>query len=407
MPPLLVCSQRGDARLVVLFDAGRAQQISLERRAAPSIVGNLYWGKVARVMRGMQAAFIDYGGARAGYLTGQDADPNGKGGDIATLLQPGTFIIVQATRDPVAAKGARLTCKLSLAGTFVALHPLGGKHALSRRLTDPSARTHLAASLADLAPPGMGLLGRTAAAGATRAQLQAEVQHLHAVWLVACEAAKGAAAPQLLHGAAGAAVQVVRDMAMTLHDIVTDDAALVPVLQQAWDAAGAPRGAKVRLHGGPVALWETHQLGMVLHDALARRVALPSGGNVTFDHTEALCVVDVNTGACVGRGSWPATLLQTNTEAAEAIAAHLRLRNIGGLVVIDFIDMDHATDREKVMHALHRALAADRTKVVLGPMSNFGLVELTRRHAQDNLHSQCMQVCPTCHGDGALPRLPG
>ncbi len=375
-----------------------------------SIDGNIYLGRVQNVLPGMEAAFIDIGTPKNGVLYRGDVayDPSEvEGGErprIERVLRNGQAIIVQVTKNPIGHKGARLTQEVSLAGRFVVMVPGQPQtYGISKRLPDDE-RKRLRRVLDRLRPADAGLIVRTAAEGATEEELERDMLRLNAQWQQISELAKRARPGSLLYKEPALAIRLVREeFTKEYRGVVIDDLALYEEVRAYIDAIAPELSERVEYYD-PVAehlpVFEKFHVHEQLHKALDRKVWLPSGGSIIIERTEALTVIDVNTGKNVGASNLEETVFKNNLEAAEVVARELRLRDIGGIIVIDFIDMESKRNREAVEDALRQALARDKTRTQVFSISELGLVEMTRKRVSEGLVEAFSSTCPTCNGRG-------
>lgn len=377
-----------------------------------NIDGNIYLGRVTNVLPGMEAAFVDIGTSKNAVLyrgdvrfERDDLEGDDRSVRIEQLLRPKQTVVCQVTKNPIGAKGARLTQEVSLPGRFVVLIPNSDSYGISKRLPDEERR-RLRKILDDLRPEGYGIILRTAAEGASADELRRDLDRLRLMWEQIEDRAKFAHAPALLYREPGVAVRVIREeFSRNYRAIVIDDASLYDEVV-GYVSAISPELADRVEHYDKVerglAVFEQFHVHEQLQKALARKVWLPSGGSIVIDHAEALTVIDVNTGKNVGTVSLEETIHKNNLEAVEEIARQLRLRDIGGIIVIDFIDMLIKENREDVMRAFRAALGRDKTKSHVYEMSALGLVEMTRQRVSEGLVEAFSQACPTCVGRGII-----
>jgi ribonuclease E len=375
------------------------------------IDGNIYLGKVQNVLPGMEAAFIDIGTPKNGVLyrgdvayDSGDVDGGREKPKIEHVLRNGQSILVQVTKNPIAHKGARLTQEVSLAGRFVVMVPgQPGTYGISKRLPDDE-RKRLRRILDRLRPAEAGLIVRTAAEGATEEELERDMRRLKAQWDQIEALAKRAKPGTLLYKEPPLAIRVIREeFTKEYRSIVIDDRAMYEDVRGYIEAVSPELAERVEYHDPadePLSAFETHHVYEQLYKALDPKVWLPSGGSVVIERTEALTVIDVNTGKNVGRSNLEETVYRNNLEAAEVIARELRLRDIGGIIVIDFIDMETKANREAVEVAFRDALARDKTRTQVFPISELGLLEMTRKRVSEGLVESFAETCPTCEGRG-------
>jgi ribonuclease G len=392
-------------------------ELYLERRGARSIVGNIYKGRVDNVLGGLEAAFVDIGLEKNGFLhvdeivlPGVEAPRRGRGSgrdsrQITEMLKPGQEIVVQVVKDPLKTKGARLSMDLTIAGRYMVYAPFGEGVGVSRRLDD-GERDRLRKEAAKLDLQGAGAIIRTAAQGATRADLERELQYLFKLNEVLQKRVAETAAPALVFQEADLSVRVVRDIfSSTFERAIVDDPKQFHRLVSFFTRTAPELVDHVELWEEDTPLFEAFGVEQVLDSTLSRRVDLPSGGYLMIDYAEALTVIDVNSGSFVGRGKAARledTITKTNLEAADEVVRQLRLRDIGGIIVIDFIDMARARNRDAVLKVLRNALDEDRTKTFVVEISPLGLVEMTRQNVTDGVREIMTRPCPTCGGDGVI-----
>jgi ribonuclease G len=398
-------------------DAGyRIAELYLERRGGRSIVGNIYKGKVDNVLAGLEAAFVDIGLEKNGFLhvdeivlPGVEAPKRGRGSGsgrkISDLLAPGQEIVVQVVKDPLKTKGARLSMELTIAGRYMVYAPTGEGIGVSRRLEDRE-RERLRRQTANLVLDDGGVIIRTAAHGAKREDFERELKYLHKLHEVLDKRVKETAAPDLVFQEADLSVRVVRDIfSAHFERAIVDDEQQYHRLVSFFARTAPELVERVELWEQPEPLFEAYGVDKAIEGVMSRRVDLPSGGYLMIDYAEALTVIDVNSGSFISRGKGAGledTITKTNLEAAEEVVNQLRLRDIGGIIVIDFIDMARARNRDAVMKTLRRTLDEDRTKTFTAELSKLGLVEMTRQNVTDGVREIMSRPCPTCDGEGVI-----
>lgn len=392
----------------------RIAELYLERRGGRSIVGNIYKGKVVGVIPGLEAAFVDIGLDKNGFLhvdeivlPGVEAPKRGRGGGrkITELLAPGQEIVVQVIKDPLKTKGARLTMELTIAGRYMVYAPTGEGIGVSRRLED-AERDRLRRQTNKLKLEQGGVIVRTAAHGAQREDFERELLYLHKLYEVLCKRVEDTAAPAMVFQEADLAVRVVRDIfSAHFERAIVDDEQQHKRLVSFFSRTAPELVERVELWEEPQPLLEAYKVDETFESIVGRRVDLPSGGYLIIDYAEALTVIDVNSGSFTGRGKGAGleeTITKTNLEAAEEVVNQLRLRDIGGIIVIDFIDMARARNRDAVMKTLRKALDEDRTKTFTAEISRLGLVEMTRQNVTEGVREIMTRSCPTCEGAGVI-----
>jgi len=402
---LLISRDPLETRVAMLED-GRLAEMYLERPHLQSLVGNVYKGRVENVLPGMDAAFVDIGLDRNGFLSVAEVlVPETKGGrsrKIGDLLKAGRELLVQVTRDPMGGKGPRLTMDVGIPGRYVVFLPSGKGCGVSRRLSDDE-RERLRAIGREIHPGSGGVIARTAAEGAGKEALERDLRFLQRVWSGAERRARDLSAPSLVYAESELAIRSVRDLlGPDFSAIIVDDERLARRLVSYLRAVAPEYKNLVEHHTGDVSLFARFGLESEMDKTLSRRVDLPSGGYIVIDHTEAMTVVDVNTGRYVGKKQLEDTTLKTNLEACKEIVRQLRLRDIGGIIVIDFIDMTAKTNRELVLAALEAQFTLDRTKTYVVEISPLGLVEMTRQNVTQGLREIVTTTCPTCKGRGRV-----
>jgi len=402
---MLISHDAHETRVAVLEDRSLVE-LYVERPKR-SVVGNVYLGKVRDVLPGMQAAFVDIGLEKNAFLyvdevVSPEDVPGAPRRDIKTLLSPGQQLMVQVLKDPMGTKGARVTTEITLPGRFLVLMPFSPFVGLSRKLA-PEERDRLSAVIEPLVPKGVGVIVRTAATGAAEKDLEGDLEFLLRLWNRVRNQARDGLAPEVVYTEMDLALRLVRDaFGDDIRRMVVDDKRVHEKVTS-FLRKTAPRLVKrVHLHKERGALFESYGLQGDIDAAVLRTVPLPSGGHITIDRTEALTAIDVNTGSYVGRKSLEDTVVRTNLEAATEVVRQLRLRDIGGIIVIDFIDMESPVNRQLVMTRLTQALERDRTKTRVSEMSRLGLVELTRKNVTDGLYGVLTEPCPTCRGEGRV-----
>jgi ribonuclease G len=416
---ILVSADRGETRVAVLESKSKGgkrdvAELYIERRGRRSIVGNIYKGKVDNVLPGMEAAFVDIGLERNGFLhvdeivlpDGQQAPKRGRGSGkrIDELIKSGQEIIVQVVKDPLKSKGARLSMNVSIAGRYLVYAPQGSGVGVSRRLTD-SERDRLRKMVDRTYKGPGGLIVRTAAHGAKKADFVREVGYLHKLNDVLDKRAEKVKAPDLIFQEADLPVRVLRDVFLSdFETAIIDSEKQLDRVTSFFQRTAPELVGGVELYKGKKPLFEKWGIDKEIESTLSRRVDLPSGGYLIIDYAEALTVIDVNSGSFTGRGKGglEETITRVNTEAADEVVRQLRLRDIGGIIVIDFIDMARARNRDKVLKTLRKALDADKSKSYVVEVSPLGLVEMTRQNITDGVREILTAPCPTCEGEGVV-----
>jgi ribonuclease G len=400
---------------VALVDNGVLQEIYIERSRARGIVGNIYKGKVMRVLPGMQAAFIDMGVERSSFIHASDIASRNEQGmeeafapeqDIRNALQEGSPVVVQVIKEPIGTKGARLTTHLTVSSRFLVYMPHSQHVGISQRIEDEAERERLKqlveAAVAQEAMQG-GFILRTAAEGVGEAEIIADMRFLKRLWATVAEAALVANAPQLVHEDLPLYMRTMRDLVRPgLERIRIDSregfekvtrfaAKLIPELVE-----------RIEHYAGERPLFELYGVEGEIQRALGRKVELKSGGYLIIDQTEAMTTIDVNTGAFVGHRNLEETIYKTNLEAAKAAARQLRVRNLGGIIIIDFIDMKDPEHQRQVLRTLEKAMERDYAKMNISGVSELGLVQMTRKRTRESLTQMLCEPCSVCNGRGYL-----
>jgi ribonuclease G len=394
---------------VAVMQSGVPQELHVERAASRGLVGNICAGKVARVLPGMQSAFIDIGLDRAGFLHVADIwEQRQQPGDakpIERILSEGQSLLVQVIKDPIGTKGARLSTQISIAGRLVVYLPQDPHIGISQRIQDETERQLLRDKLQQLLPADEtgGFIIRTVAETATDSELRGDIEYLRKLWLGIRGRALTSHAPALLYQDLSLAQRVVRDIAGEgTGRILVDSRENFQKLVRFAEEYTPNVTAKLEHYTGERPLFDLYNVEDEIERALARRVELKSGGYLILDQTEAMTTIDVNTGGFVGTRNFDDTVFKTNLEAAQVIARQLRLRNLGGIIIIDFIDMESAEHRAAVLAELNRALGRDRTRITVNGFSGLGLVEMTRKRTRESLEHILCEPCPACGGRGAV-----
>jgi ribonuclease G len=441
VPRQIIISATPQESRVAIMENARLLEIHIERVRERGIVGSIYKGRVTRVLPGMQAAFVDIGLPKAAFLPASDhypadADeltlaevpllpqndgtsdpeltaeglavrangssvPNRKVPPIEERLSKGQEVTVQISKEPIGSKGARVTSNISLPGRYLVYLPASSHVGVSRRIASEDERDRLRDAVGSASRNPGGIIIRTACEGVSKREIQADLRLLRKLWMQLARRAEKMPAPALLHQDLDVILRTIRDLsgsdvARLIIDNRRDHQRVLDFI-----ATVMPRWhPRVELYDLPEPIFERYGIEAQIGKAVERRVWLKSGGHIIIDHAEAMTVVDVNTGRFVGKTDQRETTLRTNLEAARVIVDQLRLRNIGGLIVIDFIDMEHAEDRKTVMSALLDALKSDKARAHVLGFSELGLVEMTRQRTRESLAQQLCEPCPTCSGKG-------
>ncbi|HQU89934.1 MAG: ribonuclease G [Rhodocyclaceae bacterium] len=392
-----------------LMQQGVVQELHVERTASRGIVGNVYQGRVVRVLPGMQSAFIDIGLERTAFLHVADIWSDRHNGDharpIEKILVEGQSLMVQVLKDPMGTKGARLSTQVSIAGRLLVYLPQEKHIGISQRIEDEAGREALRERLARLMgeDESGGFIVRTMAEQASDAELAADIAYLRKLWQEIKSRASGAKPPQALYQDLTLGQRVLRDLVTDSTSRIIVDSRENFIKLTAFAKEYMPRVLPLITHyTGERPLFDLHNVEDEIEKALARRVDLKSGGYLIIDQTEAMTTIDVNTGGFVGARSFDDTIFKTNLEAAQTIARQLRLRNLGGIIIIDFIDMETLEHRDAVLGEFKRSLERDHTKMTVNGFTALGLVEMTRKRTRESLAHTLCEPCPTCDGRGEV-----
>ena len=395
---------------VALMQQGVVQELHIERFGSRGLVGNVYLGKVVRVLPGMQSAFIDIGLERTAFLHVADIwvqrNGNGDAGKpIERILSEGQSLVVQVLKDPIGSKGARLSTQISLAGRLLVYLPQERHIGISQRIESETEREALREKLQQLvgADETGGFIVRTVAETASEAELSNDIAYLRKTWADIRSIAHTSNPPALLYEGLRLGQRVLRDLVTPDTSRIVIDSRENFVKMQAFAREYMPQlEALLEHYTGERPLFDLHGVEDEIEKALARRVDLKSGGYLIIDQTEAMTTIDVNTGGFVGNRNFDDTIFKTNLEAAHTIARQLRLRNLGGIIIIDFIDMENDEHRQAVLAEFNKALARDHTRLSVNGFTQLGLVEMTRKRTRESLAHVLCEECPTCDGRGEV-----
>ncbi|MDY6891226.1 MAG: ribonuclease G [Pseudomonadota bacterium] len=400
---------------VAVIENGMPQEIYVERVKRRGIVGNIYMGKVVRVLPGMQAAFVDIGLERAAFIHVDEVVDQSLPAEqrhstsISQLLREGQGLLVQVTKDPIGTKGARLTTHLSIPSRYLVLMPGSSHIGVSQRIEDPQERERLRTQMQALLPaeaattPEWGVILRTVAEGVTEVELESDLQFLHRLWDSIRQRIKQVKPPAIVYEDLPLDMRVLRDTAHVGVERIRIDSRETFQRAQAFVQTLMPEiESKLEYYPGERPIFDLFNVEEEMQKALGRKVELKSGGYLIFDQTEAMTTVDVNTGAFVGHRNLEETIFKTNLEAATAIGRQLRLRNLGGIIIIDFIDMEDPDHQRQVLRTLERVLEKDHAKCKVTGVSQLGLVEMTRKRTRESLEQVLCEPCSHCQGRGSL-----
>jgi ribonuclease G len=408
---ILINASIHEARAAVV-ENGVVQEVFLERASRRGLISNIYKGRVSRVLPGMQAAFIDIGMERTAFLHASDIfDPRHVGTgiepprteNIRALVSEGNEILVQVVKDPLGTKGARLTTYITLPSRYLVYMPQSRGVGVSARIEDEAERGRLRSAVQSgaEAEENAGYIVRTAAEDAPAEALLADMQYLRKLWQFVRHKGLRTQPGNLVHADLPLHLRILRDLLRPDVDrVLIDQANAHREMREFVNTFMPDAMPRLELYGEARPVFELHHVEEEIQKALDRKVSLKSGGYVIIDQTEAMTTVDVNTGAFVGHRNLEETIFRTNLEAAVTIARQLRLRNLGGIIIIDFIDMEEPEHRRQVIQALEKALSDDHVKTNISSVSPLGLVEMTRKRTRESLEHLLCQACPTCEGRG-------
>lgn len=393
MTAKIIIGANQDETRMGLVENGRLMEYLVERTAEQHLVGSIFKGRVCNVVRGIQAAFVDIGLEQNAFLY--------LGEKMA--VTEGQSVVVQISKDARGTKGPTATRELTLPGRYVVLLPHADYIGISRKITDKEERERLQTVLQAVKPEGMGLVVRTAAVGVARELLERDVQELAADWRVLAARERVAKAPCLLRRELDLPIRIVRDyLRPNLTEIVIDNLPIYKRIEEIFSEMPQAQNIKLTLYQGVEDIFAYHQQNEAIAGISDRQVPLPSGGYLVIDYTEAMTVIDVNSGKFSGRENLEETIMQINREAAVEIARQLRLRDIGGIIVVDFIDMHTDSHKKEILNTLHQALAGDKLHPKVQDITVLNLVEITRKKSRQNLSSVLYAPCPVCDGSGRV-----
>lgn len=399
---------------VALVENGLLQELHLERMSRRGIVGNIYKGRVSRVLPGMQAAFVDIGLEKAAFLHASDIVPHTEcvdvteqaafqAGNIALLVREGQEIMVQVVKDPLGTKGARLTTDITLPSRYLVFMPGQSHVGVSQRIESEEEKQRLKNITAAHVDDAGGFIVRTAAEGAGEQELEQDARFVKQLWSKVQQRRDSSTACAVLHEDLTLAFRVMRDYLNVGVDRIRVDSRQTFVRLKEFLQEFVPALAeRIEYYAGENPIFDLFDVENEIQRALDRRVELKSGGYLIIDQTEAMTTIDINTGAFVGHRNLEETIFNTNLEATQAIARQLRLRNLGGIIIIDFIDMESEDHQRRVLHSLEQALARDRARTTINGFSALGLVEMTRKRTRESLEHILCAECPTCRGRGKV-----
>ena len=396
---------------IALLNGGEMDNLFIEQQGEERIAGSIYKGEVRKVLPGMEAAFVDIGLEKDGFLYVSDVveeidgdlDERFAPGSIESRLKKGQKILVQVLREPVGTKGVRLSSNISLPGRYLVLMPTVAHLGVSRKITSDPERKRLRSILQEIAPSGKGFIVRTAGEGKGKREFKSDIRYLLRTWAKIEKSNRVARAPKLLHEELDVLQRVVRDILdQDISEIIIDDRRGWARVRKFVRSLCPDLRVKIEFYRGKEPLFEAYPIEKAIDTALSREVRLKSGGYIVIEQTEALVSIDVNTGRFTGKGNLERTVLKTNLEAAGEIAKQLRLRDMGGIIIIDFIDMELEQNQKKVVRRLEESVENDRAKTTILQLTELGLVEMTRQRVRRSLSRTLYDTCPYCRGSGLV-----
>ena len=388
---------------VAILEDGHLSDLFIERRESEKIVGNIYKGRGENILPGISSAFVEAGLDKNAYLFVDDVVSQTKERKIEKMLHRSDEIIVQVDKEPISTKGAKVTMDVSLPGRLLVFMPFSDHGGVSKNIESHEERSRLKDIIARIKPEYGGVIVRTEAEEATEKELKREIRYLRRLWESIITRAGQTKAPALLHRDVGVVFQTVRDylnedVSILLIDSNSEYREVLDFVR----IVSPELADKVKLHPSKTPIFKAYGIEEEIKKLRANRVTLPSGGSIIIQEAESLCAIDVNTGRFTGNKSQEETVTITNLEAAREIARQLRLRNIGGIIVIDFIDMKKAKNRQRVLEELTQAVKGDKAKIKMWPITRLGLIEMTRERKRESFFSLLGETCPMCHGTGAV-----
>ncbi|MDD4402973.1 MAG: Rne/Rng family ribonuclease, partial [Desulfitobacteriaceae bacterium] len=394
-----------------MIEDGEPVEIYIEAAGYEKLAGNIYRGKVERILPGMQSAFVDIGTGKNAFLYADDIIKSHdlklpQTAKIDNLISQGQEITVQVVKEALDNKGSRVTTDIKLPGRLIILTPLTSGIGISKKIKSSEEKERLRQIAENFCPNGSGIIVRTAAEGKQSEELEADIKGLLKLWKSISDQEERGSVPRCIYSEPGVIYKLVRDhIDSELHRFIINDRVEYEKLLELLDAVSPAIKLKVELFCRDYDMFEYYHVDTAISKALARKVWLKSGGYLVFDKTEALTVIDVNTGKYVGKNTLEETMLKTNEEAALTVAKQIRLRNISGIILIDFIDMKDTSHKERLLSVLREAVKTDTSKVTVVGMTNLGLVELTRKKVRGTLQQLLTITCPTCGGLGRINRV--
>lgn len=404
-------------RVALLESNTQLSELYIERKKEVSLVGNIYKGKVVKILPGMQSAFVDIGLEKAAFLHAADVfsgfDYSIFGEDleetvpinlpIEDMLQEGEEVFVQVSKDSIGSKGARVTSYITLPGRYLVLMPWVEHIGISRKILEEDERTRLKDLISELRPKNFGFIIRTASEGCTGEELKKDIDYLMLLWENVQKKKEKVHSPHLLYSDLDLALRSARDLlSHEIDELIIDEKEEYSKIMEFVNTYFPKLTSKIHLYEGTEPIFDAYDIELEIPKALGKRIWLKSGGYIVIDQTEALTSIDVNTGKFVGKASLEDTLFKTNMEAVKEIAYQIRLRNLGGIIIVDFIDMEKEENRQKLFSVFQEAMSKDRAKCTILEVSELGLIQMTRKRVRESLERTLCEPCSYCDGKGFI-----
>lgn len=399
----IVVNRAPEETRVAILEDGNLVDLFIERRESEKIVGNIYKGRVENILPGISSAFVDAGLDKNTYLFVDDVVSETKDRKIEKMISRGSEVLVQVDKEPISTKGAKVTMDISLPGRLLVYMPFSRHGGISKNIEDHNERTRLKKIISDIKPETGEIIVRTEAEEATEKELKREMRYLKRLWDSIKERSKSAATPSLVHRDLGIVFQTIRDFFNDeVNIMLIDSGAEYKEAAEFVSIVSPELQERVKQYSGRTPIFKAYGIEEEIKKLHSNRVNLPSGGSIIIQEAESLCAIDVNTGRFAGKKTQEETVTVTNIEAAKEVARQIRLRNIGGIVVIDFIDMKKAKNRHRVLEALTQAVKSDKAKTKIWPITRLGLIEMTRERKRESFFSLLGETCPHCGGTGSV-----
>jgi ribonuclease G len=399
----IIVSRSFEETRVAIMENGMLVDLFIERKESEKIVGNIYKGRVDAILPGISSAFVNIGFGKNAYLNMHDVVADSKSHKIEDKIQKNKEILVQVEKEPISTKGPRITMDISLPGRYLVLMPFSNDVGISRNIESRDERHRLKSIIKEIKPEKFGLIVRTEAEEATKEELKREVKYLTRIWGSINGRFAQAKTPSLMHRDLGLVFQTLRDyFTEEVEIVIIDSKEEYEEVVDFIKIISPELVDRIKLHNSKTPAFKAFKIEEEIKKLRSNKVKLPSGGYIIIQEAESLCAIDVNTGSFTGQRSQEETVTITNVEAAKEVARQLRLRNIGGIIVIDFIDMKKTKNKQKVLNELSTSVKGDKAKIKILPITSLGLVEMTRERKRESLFSLLGETCPTCRGIGLV-----